>query len=63
MLPRVAFFGFDKVIIIVSSLSFNVSSIISTIVIVPVFAPAMIVTVPLAKLKSTPDPVAVPVIT
>ena len=58
--PRVALTGLDKVIIIVSSLSFNVSSIILNIELVPVVAPAIIVTVPLSRVKSMRHPEAVP---
>ena len=47
--PRVALTGLDKVIMIVSSISSNKSLIISVIVIVPVVAPLMIVSVPLEK--------------
>ena len=38
------------------------SLIILDILIVPLVAPALIVKVPLAKVKSVPEPVAVPVI-
>ena len=54
--------GLDKVTITVSFTSSNESSAILPIVIVPDVAPAFIVRVPLARVKSVPDPVAVPVI-
>ena len=53
--------GFDKVTMTVSLASSIESSIILDILIVPVDAPALIVKVPLANVKSAPDPVAVPV--
>ena len=61
-LPRVALPGLDKVRTTVSFPSASPSSTIPAIVIVPVVAPAFIVRVPLARVKSVPDPVAVPVI-
>ena len=47
--------------ITVSLASSNKSSTISVIVIVPVISPGFIVSVPLTRVKSVPDPVAVPV--
>ena len=44
--PKVAFTGFDKVIITVSSGSSNGSSIILAIVMVPLVSPALIVNFP-----------------
>ena len=61
LVPRVVLLGFNKVIIIVSLSSSNVSSTISVIVIVPDFEPALSVSVPSAKVKSVPFAVAVPV--
>ena len=61
-LPRVALPGLDKVRTTVSFPSASPSSTIPAIVIVPVVAPAFIVRVPLARVKSVPDPEAVPVI-
>ena len=60
--PNVAFVGFDNVTTTVSSTSSNASFTILAIVIVPVVLPAEIVSVPLARVKSVPLPVAVPVI-
>ena len=60
-LPNVALLGFDKVTITVSFTSSRPSSTIPAIVIVPDVAPALIVREPLARVKSVPDPVAVPV--
>ena len=48
-LPRVALLGFDKVTMTVSFGSSRESSTILPIVIVPDVAPALIVSVPLAK--------------
>ena len=59
LLPNVASLGFDRVKIIVSSISSSESSIIS-IVIIPLVDPALMVKVPLDKLWSVPEPVAVP---
>ena len=61
-LPRVALTGLDKVIITVSSGSSTGSSIILAMVIVPLVSPALIVSFPAPRVKSSPDPVAVPVI-
>ena len=61
MLPNVALLGFDKVTITVSLASSRESSTMLAIVMVPDVDPALIVRVPLAKVKSVPDPVAVPV--
>ena len=47
--PKIALFGFDKDTIIVSFSSSKVSSMISVIVIVPVFSPALIESVPSAR--------------
>ena len=60
--PTVAFEGFDRVIITVSSASSIESSTILAMVIVPDVEPALIVSVPSARVKSVPEPVAVPVI-
>ena len=60
-LPSVALPGLDKVTITVSLASSKESLTILAIVIVPLVSPALIVSVPLAKVKSVPDPVAVPV--
>ena len=60
--PNVAFVGFDNVTTTVSSTSSNASFTILAIVIVPVVLPAEIVSDPLARVKSVPLPVAVPVI-
>jgi len=57
----VALPGLDRVRITVSFASSAASLIILPIVIVPDVAPALIVSVPLARVKSVPDPVAVPV--
>ena len=54
--------GLDKVTITVSFASSNESSAIPAIVIVVDVAPAAMVAVPLARVKSVPEPVAVPVI-
>ena len=59
LLPNVASLGFDRVKIIVSSISSSESSTIS-IVIIPLVDPALMVKVPLDKLWSVPEPVAVP---
>ena len=48
-LPKVALLGFDKVTIIVSSASLIESSVILPIVMVPDDSPALIVSVPFAK--------------
>ena len=47
--PTVAFEGFDRVIITVSSASSSESSSMLAIVMVPVVSPADMVSVPLAK--------------
>ena len=60
-MPNVALLGLDKVTIIVSFSSSKESSTILSIVIVPLVSPALIVNVPLARVKSVPDPVAEPV--
>ena len=54
--------GLDKVMMIVSSGSSKESSTIPAIVSVVDVEPPAIVAVPLAKVKSVPEPVAVPVI-
>ena len=54
--------GLDKVTITVSLTSSNESSTIPAIVIVVDVEPAVMVAVPLARVKSVPEPVAVPVI-
>ena len=54
--------GLDKVTITVSLTSSNESSTIPAIVIVVDVEPAEMVAVPLARVKSVPEPVAVPVI-
>ena len=54
--------GLDRVTITVSLTSSNESSTIPAIVIVVDVEPAVMVAVPLARVKSVPDPVAVPVI-
>ena len=48
-MPTVAFDGFDKVTMTVSSASSKVSFTMLAIVIVPVVLPAVIVNVPLAR--------------
>ena len=53
--------GLDKVTITVSLASSIESSMILDILIVPDVVPALIVKVPLARVKSVPEPVAVPV--
>ena len=58
---NVALLGFDKVTISVSLDSSIESSMMPDIFMVPLVAPALIVKVPLARVKSVPDPVAVPV--
>ena len=58
----VAFDALDNVIVTVSFASSIESSIILAIVIEPDVAPALIVSVPSARVKSVPEPVAVPVI-
>ena len=60
-LPRVALLGFVKVTITVSLASSRESLTMLAIVIVPDVAPALMVKVPLASVKSVPEPVAVPV--
>ena len=60
-LPSVALLGLDKVTITVSLPSVIESSTMLAIVMVPDVDPAFIVSVPLARVKSVPDPVAVPV--
>ena len=54
--------GLDKVTITVSLTSSNESSTIPAIIIVVDVEPAAMVAVPLARVKSVPEPVAVPVI-
>ena len=56
-----ALVGLDKVTITVSFVSSKESSTIPAIVIVVDVEPAEIVAVPLARLKSVPEPEAVPV--
>ena len=60
-MPGLAFDGLDKVTITVSFTSSIESSTIPAIVIVVDVEPAEIVAVPLARVKSVPEPVAVPV--
>ena len=60
MAPGLALVGLDKVMIIVSSASSKESSTIPAIVSVVDVEPPM-VAVPLARVKSVPEPVAVPV--
>ena len=60
-MPNVALLGLDKVTIIVSFSSSKESSTILSIAMVPLVSPALIVSVPLARVKSVPDPVAEPV--
>ena len=62
MVPGSAFDGLDKVIMTVSFASSKESSTIPAIVIVVDVEPAVMVAVPLARVKSVPEPVAVPVI-
>ena len=59
--PSVAFDGLDKVTITVSFTSSIESSTIPAIVIVVDVEPAEIVALPLSRVKSVPEPVAVPV--
>ena len=54
--------GLDKVTMTVSFASSSESSTIPAIVIVVDVEPAVMVAVPLARVKSVPEPVAVPVI-
>ena len=61
-LPSVALPGLERVRIMVSLASSRESLTMLAMLIVPVVAPALIVKVPLAKVKSVPLPVAVPVI-
>ena len=60
-MPRTALLGPDNVKITVSLPSDDRSSIISVIVIVALVSPASIVRVPLVRVKSVPEPEAVPV--
>ena len=60
-MPKFALLGLDKVIITDSLSSSNKSSTISVIEITPAISPASIVSVPSDKVKSVPEPVAVPV--
>ena len=60
-LPKVALLGLDKVTITVSFSSSMESSAMFSMVMLPDVEPALIVRVPFAKVKSVPDPVAVPV--
>ena len=62
MEPGLALDGLDKVTMTVSFGSSRESSTIPAIVIVVDVEPAEIVAVPLARVKSVPEPVAVPVI-
>ena len=61
MVPGLALLGLDRVTIIVSFTSSKASSTMPAIVIVVDVAPAAMVAVPLARVKSVPEPVAVPV--
>ena len=60
-LPKEALEGLDKVTITVSLSSSTESSTIPAIVMTPLVEPALMVKVPLARVKSVPEPVAVPV--